>query len=45
MDKVITDEIKINEILTRGVEDIIVKEELKDLLMSGKQLRIKLGVE
>jgi tyrosyl-tRNA synthetase len=45
MDKVITDEIKINEILTRGVEDIIVKEELKDLLMSGKQLRIKLGVD
>ncbi len=45
MDKVITDEKKIDEILNRGVEDIIVKEELKRLLLSGKQLRIKLGVD
>lgn len=45
MDKVITDEKRIDEILTRGVEDIIVKEELKALLLSGKQLRIKLGVD
>ncbi len=45
MDKVIVDEKKIDEILNRGVEDIIVKEELKKLLLSGKQLRIKLGVD
>lgn len=45
MDKVITDEKKIDELLTRGVEDVIVKEELKQALMSGKQLRIKLGVD
>lgn len=45
MDKVSTDEKKIDEILTRGVEDIIVKEELKELLLSGKALRIKLGVD
>jgi tyrosyl-tRNA synthetase len=45
MDKVIIDENKIDEILTRGVEDIIVKEELRNLLLSGKQLRIKLGVD
>lgn len=45
MDKVIVDEKKIDEILNRGVEDIIVKEELKKLLMSGKQLRVKLGVD
>ena len=45
MDKVITDEKKIDEILNRGVEDIIVKEELRKLLLSGKQLRIKLGVD
>ena len=45
MDKIITDEKRINEILTRGVEDIFVKEELKALLLSGKQLRIKLGVD
>lgn len=45
MDKIITDEKKINEILTRGVEDIFVKEELQTLLLSGRQLRIKLGVD
>lgn len=45
MDKVIIDEKRIDEILTRGVEDIIVKEELKNLLLSGKQLRIKLGID
>jgi tyrosyl-tRNA synthetase len=45
MDKVITDEKRIDELLSRGVEDIIVKEELRNLLMSGKQLRIKLGVD
>jgi tyrosyl-tRNA synthetase len=45
MEKVITDEKKIDELLTRGVEDIIVKEELKAALMSGRQLRVKLGVD
>jgi tyrosyl-tRNA synthetase len=45
MEKVITDEKRIDEILNRGVEDIIVKEELRALLLSGKQLRIKLGVD
>ena len=45
MDKVITDEKRIDEILTRGVEDIFVKEDLKKALMAGKQLRIKLGVD
>ena len=45
MDKIITDEKKIDELLTRGVEDIIVKDELKAALLSGKQLRIKLGVD
>jgi tyrosyl-tRNA synthetase len=45
MEKIITDEKKIDELLTRGVEDVLVKEELKKLLMSGRQLRIKLGVD
>ncbi len=45
MEKIITDEKKIEELLTRGVEDIIVKDELKAALLSGKQLRIKLGVD
>ncbi|MEN9881179.1 MAG: tyrosyl-tRNA synthetase, tyrosyl-tRNA synthetase [Candidatus Parcubacteria bacterium] len=45
MEKISTDEKKIDELLTRGVEDIIVKEELKKLLLSGRQLRIKLGID
>ncbi len=45
MDKIITDEIKIDELLERGVEDIIVKEELREALRSGRQLRIKLGLD
>lgn len=45
MDKIITDEVKIDELLTRGVEDIIVKEELREALLSGRQLRIKLGID
>lgn len=45
MEKVITDEKKIDDLLTRGVEDIIVKEELKALLMSGRQLRVKFGID
>ena len=43
--KIITDEAKIDEILTRGAEDIFVKEHLKEELLSGKQLRIKLGID
>jgi tyrosyl-tRNA synthetase len=45
MEKIVTDEVKIEEILTRGVEEIFVKEDLKKALTSGKQLRIKLGVD
>jgi tyrosyl-tRNA synthetase len=43
--KIITDENKIDEILSRGTEDIIDKENLKKKLMSGKQLNIKLGID
>ncbi len=39
------DEQKIEEILTRGVEDVIVKEELKKKLLSGKKIRLYLGVD
>lgn len=45
MDKVVTDEAKIDELLSRGVEDIFVKEEFKKDLLSGRQLRIKLGID
>jgi tyrosyl-tRNA synthetase len=41
-----TDEDKIDEILSRGVHEIVPsKESLKKLLMSGRRLRIKLGVD
>lgn len=44
--KVITDEARIDEILSRGVEEIIPsKESLKALLLSGRRLRIKLGID
>jgi tyrosyl-tRNA synthetase len=43
--KVITDEKRIDEVLSRGVEDVFVKEHLKEQLSSGKQLRIKLGID
>ncbi len=43
--KIITDEKKIDEILTRGTEDIFIRENLKKELLSGKQLRIKLGID
>lgn len=40
-----TDPTKINEILTRGVEDVFVKESLEARLKSGKKLRVKLGFD
>lgn len=40
-----TDPDKIKEILTRGVEEVINKESLEGKLLSGKQLRIKLGID
>lgn len=39
------DERKVDELLTRGVEEIIDAKDLKDKLLSGKVLRIKLGVD
>lgn len=43
--KVITDEKKIDELLSRGVEDVFIKEDLKKKLLSGKKLRIKFGID
>lgn len=45
MTKVITDKNKIKELLSLGVEEIIVKKDLEKKLLSGKQLRIKHGVD
>lgn len=36
---------KIDELLSRGVRDAIVKEDLKKKLLSGKKLRIKYGID
>src|SRR3990167_8546816 len=36
---------KIDEILSRGVEEIIVREELQKKLLSGKRLRIYYGID
>ncbi|NQT50010.1 tyrosine--tRNA ligase [Candidatus Kuenenbacteria bacterium] len=43
--KINTDPKKINELLTRGVDEVIVLESLKKKLELGKQLRIKFGVD
>jgi len=43
--KIITDEKKIDEILTRGVHEVFTTEELKKRLLSGKQLHLKLGTD
>jgi len=45
MSKIITDKEKIEDVLTRGVEDIFIKEDLKKKLYSGEKLRIKLGID
>lgn len=42
---IITDEKRIDEILSRGVHDIFGREELKKKLLSGKKLHIKLGTD
>jgi tyrosyl-tRNA synthetase len=43
--KIITDKEKIDEVLTRGVEDVFVKEDLIKQMSSGEQLRVKLGID
>ena len=45
MEKIITDEKKIDEILNKAVEECVDKDILREQLLSGKQLRIKLGVD
>jgi len=40
-----TDEKAIEQLLKLGVSDVIVREDLKKKLMSGKKLRIKLGID
>ncbi len=40
-----TDEKAIDELLSRGVYELIVKEDLRRALLSGKRLRVKLGID
>ncbi|MBX4198053.1 tyrosine--tRNA ligase [Candidatus Parcubacteria bacterium] len=40
-----TSEENIRNILTRGVEDIVVKEHVESRLTSGEKLRVKLGID
>lgn len=35
----------IDELLTRGVEDIFIEKDLREKLLSGKKLRIKFGID
>lgn len=43
--EVITDDQKIETLLSRGVEEVIERNSLKAKLKSGKRLRIKLGID
>src|SRR4030066_2145397 len=43
--KISIDSQKIKEILERGTEDIIEKDHLEKSLKSGKQLRVKFGID
>jgi tyrosyl-tRNA synthetase len=40
-----TDKEAISELLTRGVNEVIDKKHLEEQLLSGKQLRVKLGID
>ena len=40
-----TEQSKIDELLSRGVDEVIDKDHLEKQLKSGKQLRIKLGID
>ena len=40
-----TEQNKIDELLSRGVEEVIDRNHLEEKLKSGKQLRIKLGID
>jgi tyrosyl-tRNA synthetase len=40
-----TDKKRIDELLTRGVQEVIEKKEIESKLSSGQQLRVKLGID
>ena len=42
---VVADESAVDELLSRGVSEVIVKDDLRRKLLSGERLRIKLGID
>ncbi|MBT6034707.1 MAG: tyrosine--tRNA ligase [Candidatus Jacksonbacteria bacterium] len=40
-----TNKEKIEQVLTRGVSEVLVKDNLRKKLLSGKKLRVKLGID
>ena len=42
---IITDEARIDAVLSRGVAEVIVKDELRKRMLHGERLRIKLGID
>src|SRR5215203_4494954 len=44
-DGVDTSDATVHELMTRGVVDVIVKEDLEKALRSGRKLRVKLGID
>lgn len=45
MGRIITDSQKINEVLSRGVNEIIDRERLHKRMLSGERLRVKFGID
>src|SRR3989344_7762234 len=45
MVKVLTDKVLIEELLTKGVEEVIVRERLEKKLQAGERLRVKFGID
>ncbi len=43
--EVVVDETKIDELLSRGVSDVIGRDRIKERLLSGEKLRIKFGID
>lgn len=42
---VVTDEARVDEVLTRGVVEVIHHDSLRKKLLSGRRLRVKLGID
>lgn len=45
MTQIITDERAVDAVLSRGVTEVIQHDELREKMLSGQQLRVKLGID